>query len=165
MYDVLIIGAGPAGQAAAVMAKKLELSVFVITKEIKNLSGYNNSDFINTTQLASLFESKISKSDIKLSEVTRLEKNIVSFSAEISSGELYYAHSIIITTGKQSSSFDMLTEKDSAGVIKTDSNLYTTVKGVFAAGQAGSELAVAVGEGAKAGISARDFLKNQSKLT
>ncbi len=55
MQDVIIIGAGPAGMAAAVTAKKLKLNVLVVAKEIKNLDTYPNSDFLNTQSLFSLF--------------------------------------------------------------------------------------------------------------
>ena len=84
MYDVVIVGAGPAGITAAVYAARKKLKTLMITKdiggqaalswEIENYTGYQ---FITGPELAQKFEEHLKKFDLDLKEgeeITSIEK-------------------------------------------------------------------------------------------
>jgi len=75
MYDLIIIGAGPAGITASVYAARKRMSLLVITKDIGGqaaLSGdienYTGYQFITGPELAAKFEEHMRKFDITLKE-------------------------------------------------------------------------------------------------
>ncbi len=75
MYDLTIIGAGPAGITAAVYAARKKLKTLVITKNIGGqaaLSGevgnYTGYQFISGPELSKKFEEHLKSFDIDLEE-------------------------------------------------------------------------------------------------
>ncbi len=103
-----------------------------------------------------------------MAQVIRLEKNVVSFLVEVSSGEIHYAHSIIVASGKNAATFETLIERDHEGFIKINSYCHTCVPGIFAAGGVCSpaeDLVVTAAEGIKAVFAAEKFLKQKNRLT
>ena len=81
MYDLIIIGAGPAGITASVYAARKKMNILVITKdiggqtawsgEIENYTGYQ---FISGPELASKFEEHMKKYGIALKENEAVRK-------------------------------------------------------------------------------------------
>ena len=176
MYDVIIIGAGPAGMAAAVYAGNNKLKTLVLAKAVAQNPAMEILGLLTFSKLKSEFEAEIKNNKEFIEcyqgeEVGALEKNVVSFSLETKSGKIFYAKTIIIATGEDSqasegnSQFDLLTNKDGAGKIKVNNITQTNIVGIFAAGGVTSgsisNVFLSAGEGAKAALSALRFLREK----
>lgn len=170
MYDIIIIGSGPAGMAAAVYTAKNKLKTLVLGKEHHVYELEGDLALLKFADLKKTFESELKANTENLEfqnnlEITALEKNVVSFSVEIKSGALFYSKAVIIATGRTGANFDLLTNKDSAEKIKVDANMKTNIPGIFAAGDAtmaaGYDFFVSAGQGAKAALSAVEFLNTK----
>jgi len=125
VYDLIIIGGGPAGLAASVYAARKRLKTLLIsiniggqintTRGIENYLGYQ---FIEGPELISKFESQVSQFPIdqKIGEkVTRIQKNEGGFEAITESGGKYQAKAIILATGKSSRKLNVPGEAEFAG--------------------------------------------------
>ncbi len=125
MYDLIIIGGGPAGLAASVYAARKRLKTLLIsiniggqintTRGIENYLGYQ---FIEGPELISKFESQVSQFPIdqKIGEkVTRIQKNEGGFEAITESGGKYQAKAIILATGKSPRKLNVPGEAEFAG--------------------------------------------------
>ena len=121
IYDLVIIGAGPAGITAAIYASRKRLDTLVISKDIGGqaaLSGdvenYTGYQFISGPELALKFEEHLKKFDITLKEgeaVLELGKagNLVSVRTDKG---VYEAKSAIIASGKRSRELGCPGEKE-----------------------------------------------------
>lgn len=110
MYDLIIIGAGPAGITASVYAARKQMNFLVVSKDIGGqaaLSGdienYTGYQFISGPELAAKFEEHMRKYNIlvkeneEVLEVKELN-NIVSVRTDKA---IYEARTIIIASGKR----------------------------------------------------------------
>ncbi len=153
MYDVIIIGSGPAGISAGLQTAKNNLSSLIISKEPVKIEEKN----------------VLLLKQVK-AEVVSLEKNIVSFTVETKQGLLEYAKSVIIATGEDkgdgNTGFDLITAKNSRGMIKIDCDMKTSITGIFAAGDctiAGTNGKDAAGlQGELAGLGAVNLIKKNN---
>lgn len=177
IYDLVIIGEGPAGLAAAVYACRKNLRTLVLGKENPPYIGaLSNLSFFGMHDLRAEFQNELKLNGQTLeyksaAEVVSLEKNVVSFSATLKDGSVYYSRSVILASGQNqedgqaNSGFEMLSLKDSSGKIKIDPLMRTNVAGLFAAGGVTSsfskDLFISAGEGAKAAVSAWQFLNKK----
>ncbi|MDE5418015.1 NAD(P)-binding domain-containing protein [Labilibaculum sp. DW002] len=125
-YDVLIIGAGPAGIAASLMAKKNKLKF--ITLEQDSLGGtvfsFPRSKIVMTspmdlplygkvklyetskTELLNLWEDVLQKNEISVSENTKvevIEKTPELIKIKTKTGDEYTAQSVLISIGRRGS--------------------------------------------------------------
>ncbi len=159
MYDCIIIGAGTSGMTAGVLAFQKKLKVLVIAEKITEFAEEDETGFINFEKIKKKFEKDL---EFNKTEVISIEKNVVSFSVEIKSGEIIYSRSIIVASGSDSEEFDEITEKDHEGRIKVDSNMATSVEGVYAIGSANDsnyyDVVISVGEAAKAVSAVKSYL-------
>ena len=110
MYDVLIIGGGPAGLTSAVYLRRAEKSVLLIEKEtfggqithsprVENYPGFVTA---SGNEIADKFlEQAMSQgADIELDEIKGIEKKDASFILKGERGE-YEGKSVIIATGSR----------------------------------------------------------------
>ena len=108
MYDIIIIGAGPAGLTAAIYARRAEKSVLVIEKDtfggqitssprVENYPGFLD---VSGNELADrLIEQAISHgAAIELDEVTKIEGTFGDFTV-IGSSKSYQGRTVIIAAG------------------------------------------------------------------
>jgi NADH-dependent peroxiredoxin subunit F len=114
MFDVIIIGAGPAGMTAGIYTARSKLKTLVLTKEIggqmvwsSEIENYSGFNLISGSDLTQKFKDHLLslKEDLEIKEgveVVRLEKNITTFAVEEKSGQVYHAKAIIIASGKTS---------------------------------------------------------------
>lgn len=121
MYDLIIIGAGPAGITAAVYAIRKAMNLLVITKDIGGqtaLSGdienYTGYQFITGPELTAKFEEHMRKYNIPLKENEgvlnlRKERGIIYIKTE---KQEYQAKTVIIASGKRSKELGVLGEKE-----------------------------------------------------
>ncbi|MFC1709041.1 NAD(P)/FAD-dependent oxidoreductase [Candidatus Omnitrophota bacterium] len=111
MYDLIIVGAGPAGITAGVYAARKNMDILVITKDIGGqaaLSGdienYTGYQFVTGPELASKFEEHIRKYGIELRENEGVKEvtgkgGVVLVKSDKGS---YEAKTAIIASGKRS---------------------------------------------------------------
>ena len=108
MYDIIIIGAGPAGLTAAIYARRAEKSVLVIEKEtfggqitsspkVENYPGFLE---VSGNELADrLIEQALSHgAEIELDSVTKIEGTFGDFTVKCGGGE-YKSRTVIIAAG------------------------------------------------------------------
>lgn len=121
MFDLIIVGAGPAGITAAIYAARKKISLLVISKDIGGqtaLSGdvenYTGYQFISGPELALKFEEHLRKFDIGLKEnekVKEIKKVNNSFQVKTDKG-FYEARAVIIASGKRSRELGVPGEKE-----------------------------------------------------
>jgi thioredoxin reductase (NADPH) len=176
MYDVIVIGSGPAGLAAGIYAARNKIKTLLLSQSQAGYPAMASLSLVSFENLKKEFEEALLENkeflERKLGEeVTSLEKNVVSFSVEIKSGQLYYAKAVIIASGHNdktsggNSSFDLLTLKNSSERIKVKANMSTNIKGLFAAGgvteRTRGDVFISAAEGARAALSAIEFLNTK----
>ena len=121
MYDLIIIGAGPAGITAAVYAARKKMDFLVLTGDIGgqaawsgDIENYTGYQFISGPELAQKFEEHMRKYDIPVKEkeevieVSKLDKDILVRTLK---GE-YQSRTVIIASGKRSRELGVPGEKE-----------------------------------------------------
>jgi len=111
MSDLMIIGGGPAGLAAAVYAARKQLKTLLLSKDIGGqvnltlgIENYLGYQFIEGPELIDKFQSQMNQFPIDQKiggKVSRLEKTTKGFQATLASGEKYQSTVAILTTGKR----------------------------------------------------------------
>ena len=120
IYDLIIIGAGPAGITAAVYAARKKIDTLVVTKDIGGqaaLSGdiqnYTGYQFISGPELAEKFEEHMRKFNFDIrenEEVTKLAADRSNFLVKTDKNS-YRAKTIIVASGKKSRELGVSGEK------------------------------------------------------
>lgn len=111
MYELIIIGGGPAGLAAGVYAARKQLKTLLISGDIGGqvnwtlgVENYLGYQFIEGAELIDKFHEQASQYPIDQKigeEVTKLDRIEDGFEATSKSGEKYQARAIILATGKK----------------------------------------------------------------
>lgn len=138
-FDVVIIGAGPAGIAAAIYASRGNLNVAIIEKEmpggqvnktsiVENYPGYIK---ISGPELVEKFYSQLNSLDVKqiFSEVTNIKANKNDKVITLKNGKKIKTKAIILALGRKpkqltSENFDRLEGKGISYCSLCDGNLY-----------------------------------------
>lgn len=112
MYDCIIIGAGPAGMTAAIYTARRKFKTLVLAERVggqmvwsADVENYTGFTMITGADLTLRFQEHMAalKDDLEVkldTTVVSLEKNITSFVVEDKTGNVYYAKSVIIASGK-----------------------------------------------------------------
>ncbi|OGS20532.1 MAG: hypothetical protein A2252_09745 [Elusimicrobia bacterium RIFOXYA2_FULL_39_19] len=108
-YDLIIIGAGPAGITAGIYAARKNMSLLIITRDIggqaslsSDVENYTGYQFVTGMELSEKFSEHLKKFNIEVKEleaVETIEKNGSIFDIKTDSGS-YQARSVIITSGR-----------------------------------------------------------------
>lgn len=107
VYDVVIVGCGPAGVSAAIYAKRKMLDILIISKDVGGqilLTGYieNYPGFMGVRgqALVEIFETQLRGLgvDVKVGEVEKVEKGDGVFKVVCSEGE-FFSKAVIVTGG------------------------------------------------------------------
>lgn len=121
MYDLIIIGAGPAGITAAVYAARKKMKSLVVSKDIGgqaawsgDIENYTGYQFITGPELAAKFEEHMRKYDIELKENEgaiglKKEGDIITVTTDKGN---YEARSVIIASGKRTRELNVPGEKE-----------------------------------------------------
>jgi len=109
MYDVVIVGAGPAGITASIYAARKKMNLLVISQNIggqtiwsANIENYTGYQFITGIELGQKFREHLEQFDVEVKEgetVTRVEKSDDAIEIETDRGN-YTARSVIVASGR-----------------------------------------------------------------
>lgn len=125
MYDLIIIGGGPAGITAGIYTARQKLNILLITKAfagqiarkavaIENYPGFKS---ISGLDLIRKFESHLKKQkiEIKLDTVRKVKKYGADFTVLTASKKQYHAKSVIIASGADPRPLEVPGEKKYIG--------------------------------------------------
>ena len=111
MYEIIIIGGGPAGMAAAVYAARKRLNTLLITGDIggqvnwtAGVENYLGYQFIEGVELISKFQQQVNqfpieqKIGLKVKQVKKIEDG---FEVIAESGEIFQSKVVLLATGKR----------------------------------------------------------------
>ena len=125
MYDLMIIGGGPAGLAAAVYAARKQLKTLLVSGDIGGqvnltlgIENYLGYQFVEGPELIDKFQTQVSQFPIdqKIDEkVSRLEKIEGGFEAITEAGEKYQSKAVVLATGKRSRKLNVPGETELTG--------------------------------------------------
>lgn len=121
MYDLIIVGAGPAGITAAVYASRKQMQVLIITQNIGgqaaysgNIENYTGYQFVTGPELVAKFEEHLRSYNMELKEnevVTEIKKSGNIISVKSNKG-LYETKTVIIASGKRTKELNVPGEKE-----------------------------------------------------
>ncbi|MDP3882957.1 MAG: FAD-dependent oxidoreductase, partial [Candidatus Staskawiczbacteria bacterium] len=125
IYDLIIIGAGPAGTSAAVYAARQKLNLLIISKDIGgqvaeksvDIENYPGFDKISGPDLTKLFSEQLKSNNVEivLDEVLKIQKEGDKFIISTSQKEKYEALAVIIGTGADPRPLEVPGEKEFIG--------------------------------------------------
>lgn len=111
LYDLAIIGGGPAGMTAAVYAARKLLRTLLVTRELggqplrtAGIENYMGYQYITGPELMAKFEEQARQFPLKVEEgetVTRLDPAAGYFYLESGSGRRYQARAVVVASGKR----------------------------------------------------------------
>ncbi|MBI2329633.1 MAG: FAD-dependent oxidoreductase [Chloroflexi bacterium] len=111
MYDLMILGGGPAGLAASVYAARKRLNALLISVDIGGqvnltlgIENYLGYQFIEGPELIDKFQTQVSQYPLEQKigyKISRLEKIEGGFEAITETGEKYQAKVALLATGKR----------------------------------------------------------------
>jgi len=120
-YELIVIGAGPAGITAAVYAARKRIGLLVISTDIGgqaawsgDVENYTGYQFITGPDLAAKFEEHMKKYDIRVKEgepALELKKAGEIIIVKTAKGE-YAARTVIVASGKRSRELGVPGEKE-----------------------------------------------------
>ncbi len=123
-YDLIILGAGPAGITAGVYAARKQIDTLIITQDIggqatwsSGIENYVGYTYISGVELVQKFEEHLRQFDIKLdySKVTALSRPDDLFHVHTEDGRRFVARAVIIGTGKSPRLLNAPGEKEFTG--------------------------------------------------
>lgn len=165
MYDLIIIGGGPAGIAAGIYAARQKLNTLLIAKgfggqmarkavDIENYPGFKK---ISGLELIQKFEKHLRKQkiDIERDSATKIKKVGKNFSVLTGSRKKFQAKAVIVASGADPRLLEVPGEKKFIGrgvsyCVQCDAPFFTDKKVVvIGGGNAGLEAALALSSYAK----------------
>src|SRR3989344_77038 len=125
MFDLIIIGAGPAGVSAAIYAARQKLSILMLSKDIGgqvakkavDIENYPGFEKISGPELVELYQKQLKANNLSVTfdEITGISKQDNVFSLTTNAGKTYHAISVIITSGAKSKLINVPGEEEFAG--------------------------------------------------
>lgn len=113
MYDVIIIGGGPAGMTAAIYTARKKLKTLLLTKQVggqmvwsSDVENYTGFSMISGADLTLKFHEHLNQitEDLEVKEgitVQSIERNVTLFQVTDSAEQEYFTRSVIIASGKE----------------------------------------------------------------
>jgi alkyl hydroperoxide reductase subunit F len=125
MYELIIIGGGPAGMAAAVYAARKRLNTLLITSDIggqvnwtTGVENYLGYQFIEGHELISKFQEQVNQFPIdqKLGQkITRVQKDDNTFEVFTESGDRFQSKVVLLASGKRPRQLNVPGENELVG--------------------------------------------------
>lgn len=178
MYDVVIVGGGPAGQSAAIFTSKAGLKTLVIDNErgltqralLKNHYGIEETSGAELVKTGRKQAERFGTEFVR-AQVTNVSKNAEAFDLQTEEGTSYSAKQVILATGSNAKLAQTIGLKTKDGrekyvktVIEADEAGHTNIDGIWAAGVAAGvsvHTIVTSGDGAKKAINLISELKGE----
>jgi alkyl hydroperoxide reductase subunit F len=113
MYDVIIIGGGPAGMTAAIYTARKKLKTLLLTKQLggqmvwsSDVENYTGFSMISGADLTLKFHEHLNQitEDLEVKEgvtVQSIERNVTLLQVTDSAEQEYFTRSVIIASGKE----------------------------------------------------------------
>lgn len=111
MYELIILGGGPAGMTAAVYAARKRITTLLLSKDIggqvvwtMGIENYMGYQFIEGADLMQKFEEQAKQFPLEMKigpGATHIRKIDSGFEVEADDGAIYQAKSVIVATGKR----------------------------------------------------------------
>lgn len=123
-YELLILGAGPAGMTAAVYAARKQMDVLVISENVggqatwsAGIENYLGFIFIPGPDLVEKFEEHVRTFNIprEFTSVSKLTRHGDEFVVDTADGHSYTAKAVIVATGKSPKTLGVPGEKEFTG--------------------------------------------------
>jgi len=125
MYDLIIIGGGPAGVTAGIYASRKKIKTLLITKNFGGLmagksvtiENYPGFEEISGSELIQRFEKHLKKQniDIENDSVEKVEKNNQEFSVLTEKKKQFQSKSVIVASGSEPRNLGLPEEKGFIG--------------------------------------------------
>jgi len=125
MYELTIVGGGPAGLAATVYAARKRLNALLISNDIggqmnwtTSVENYLGYQLIEAPELISKFHTQVSQFPVEQKigyKVSRVEKTGSGLEIVTESGEKYQSRATIFATGKRPKTLNVPGEKELTG--------------------------------------------------
>ncbi|MBC7105167.1 MAG: FAD-dependent oxidoreductase [Firmicutes bacterium] len=124
MYDLVIVGTGPAGMTAAVYAARKKLRTLLVGREyggqatrslaIENYMGYQ---YITGPELMRKFEEQVQQYPVEMrrAEVTRIVRRDRGFETQTAEGDSFLSRAVIVATGKRPRRLNVPGERELLG--------------------------------------------------
>ena len=121
MYDLIIVGGGPAGLTAAVYAIRKRLNVLLISKDLGGKTNYHlalpwieDYQVIKGLEIVNKFRTELEYLDFArhIESVDRVEKNGEHFTVMTKSGAMLDAKAVILATGTRQVRMNVPGEKE-----------------------------------------------------
>lgn len=121
MYDLIIIGGGPAGLTAAIYALRKRLEVLLVSKNLGGKTNYRlqlpdveHHLIINGEEIVNRFVSEIQYLDFArvTDEVAKVEEIAGGYRVETSGGKAYTTKTIVVATGTEPQFLNVPGERD-----------------------------------------------------
>ncbi len=165
IYDLIIVGGGPAGITAGIYAGRQNLKTLLITKDFGgqlskkaiDIENYPGFEKIYGIDLGSKLRNHLKKFDVevKLGEVVKLEKKEDQFLVHLKEGEEFQSLTVIIASGADPRPLEVEGEKEFLGrgvsyCAVCDGNFFKDkIVTVVGGGNAGFETAIFLSKIAK----------------
>ena len=124
MYDIVIVGAGPAGMTAALYARRADKSVLLIEKEnfggqiteSPHVENYPTLLSVSGSELAQMMLDQVMEhgADLELAEVTRVDQGPTFLTVVTDQGE-FEARSVILAAGSKHRHLGLPNEEELVG--------------------------------------------------
>jgi thioredoxin-disulfide reductase len=125
IYDLIIIGAGPAGTSAGIYASRQKLKTLIISKDIGgqvakkavDIENYPGYEKISGPDLIKVFNEQLKKNEVEivLGEILKIEKIENKFILGTATGEKYETLAVIVASGADPRPLEVEGEKEFIG--------------------------------------------------
>jgi len=124
VYDLIIVGSGPAGLTASIYASRYKLSNLVIGKQLggelglaHKIENYPGFSSVSGLELAEKWKRQVERlgSKVLIKEVGKIEKQDAGFKVQVSENEVYQSKALIIATGSERRRLNISGEKEYMG--------------------------------------------------
>jgi thioredoxin reductase len=121
MYDLIIIGGGPAGLTAAIYALRKRLNVLLVTKDLGGKTNFrlqlpdlDHHLVINGEEVVNHFVNEIEYLDFarEMDKVEKIERAPDGYSVRLKNGKEYVARALILATGAQGQRLNVPGERE-----------------------------------------------------
>jgi NADH-dependent peroxiredoxin subunit F len=125
MYEIIIVGGGPAGMAASVYAARKRLNTLLISSDIggqvnwtSGVENYLGYQFIEGADLIGKFQQQVNqfpidqKVGVKVAQITKIDGG---FEVAAESGEKYQGKTVLLASGKRPRRLNVEGEKELTG--------------------------------------------------